>query len=73
MSPSDRVAQLYPPALGSLFVTFYDLQGYGGGIRSRLHMGSNQVLILNDIFLSDYYRSYGTNNSKLALTEVRKG
>jgi hypothetical protein len=27
------VAQLYPQALGSLFVTSYDSQGYGGGIR----------------------------------------
>jgi hypothetical protein len=27
MSPSGRVAQLYPQALGSLFVTFYILQG----------------------------------------------
>jgi hypothetical protein len=30
MSPSDRVAQLYPQALGSLFIAFYNLQGYGG-------------------------------------------
>jgi hypothetical protein len=28
----DKVAQLYPQALGSLFVTSYDLLGYGGGI-----------------------------------------
>jgi hypothetical protein len=26
------VAQLYPPALGSLYVVSYDSQGYGGGI-----------------------------------------
>jgi hypothetical protein len=32
MSPSDRVAQLYPKALGPLFFTFYDSHGYGGGI-----------------------------------------
>jgi hypothetical protein len=30
MSPSDRVAQLYPQAPGSLFVAFYDSQGYAG-------------------------------------------
>jgi hypothetical protein len=35
--PRNRVARLYPQALGFLFVTFYDSQGYGGGIRSRLH------------------------------------
>jgi hypothetical protein len=31
MSPSDRVAQLYPQAPCSVFVAFYDSQGYGGG------------------------------------------
>jgi hypothetical protein len=39
MSPSDRVAQLYPQARGSLFVAFYDSQGYGGGILTHLHKG----------------------------------
>jgi hypothetical protein len=33
------VARLYPQALSSLFVVSYDSQGYGGGIRSRLHTG----------------------------------
>jgi hypothetical protein len=28
-----------PLALGSLFVASYDSQGYGGGIRARLHAG----------------------------------
>jgi hypothetical protein len=37
MSPRDSVAKLYPQATGSLFVVFYDSQGYGGGIVSRLH------------------------------------
>jgi hypothetical protein len=40
VSPRNRVARLYPQALGSLFVAFYDSQGYGGGIRPRLHTGS---------------------------------
>jgi hypothetical protein len=31
ISPRNRVAQLYPPALGSIFVALYDSQGYGGG------------------------------------------
>jgi hypothetical protein len=39
MPPSDKVAQLYPPEPGSLFVAFYDSQGYGGGILTRLHTG----------------------------------
>jgi hypothetical protein len=39
ISPRNRVARLYPQALGSLFVASYDSQGYGGGIRTRLHAG----------------------------------
>jgi hypothetical protein len=39
ISPRSRVAQLYRQALGSLFAASYDSQGYGGGIRSRLHRG----------------------------------
>jgi hypothetical protein len=33
------VSQLYPQALGSLFVASCDSQGYGGGIRPHLHTG----------------------------------
>jgi hypothetical protein len=40
ISIRNRVAQLYPQALGSLFVASYELQTYGGGIRARLHTGS---------------------------------
>jgi hypothetical protein len=39
MSPSAREAKLYPQAPGSLFVAFYDSQGYGGVIPTRLHTG----------------------------------
>jgi hypothetical protein len=39
ISPRNSVAQLYPQALGSNFVVSYDSQGYGGGIRNRLHTG----------------------------------
>jgi hypothetical protein len=45
ISPRNRVAQLYPQALGSLFVASYDSQGYGGGIRTRLHAGSLKTLL----------------------------
>jgi hypothetical protein len=38
MSPSDRVAQIYPQAPGSLFV-FYDSQVYGGSILTHFHAG----------------------------------
>jgi hypothetical protein len=37
--PRNRMARLCPQTLGSLFVASYDLQGYGGGIRPRLHTG----------------------------------
>jgi hypothetical protein len=32
ISPMKVVAQLYLQALGTLFITSHDLQGYGGGI-----------------------------------------
>jgi hypothetical protein len=35
--PRNRVVQLYPQALGCLFVASYDSHGYSGGIRTRLH------------------------------------
>jgi hypothetical protein len=39
ISPRKRVAQLYPQTLGSFFIASYNSQGYGGGIRTRLHTG----------------------------------
>jgi hypothetical protein len=33
----DSVAQLYPQAPCSLFIAFYDSQGYGGGILTQLN------------------------------------
>jgi hypothetical protein len=39
ISLRNRVAQLYPQALGSLSITSYDLQGCGGDIQTRLHTG----------------------------------
>jgi hypothetical protein len=33
------MAQLYPRALGSLYVASYDSQGSGGSILTRLHTG----------------------------------
>jgi hypothetical protein len=37
ISTKNRVAQVYPQGLGSLFCTSYDSQGYGGAIRTSLH------------------------------------
>jgi hypothetical protein len=37
--PKNRVAQLYPRELGSLYVASNDSQVYDGGILTRLHTG----------------------------------
>jgi hypothetical protein len=37
--PRNRVAQLYPRALGSPYIISYDSQGYGGGILTHFHTG----------------------------------
>jgi hypothetical protein len=37
ISTRNRVTQLYPQALGFLFVSSYSSQDYGGGIRTRPH------------------------------------
>jgi hypothetical protein len=50
--PRNRVVQLYPQALGSLFVAFYDLQSYGGGIRTRLHVRLNCHLLSASRFIA---------------------
>jgi hypothetical protein len=39
ISPRNRVAQIFPRALGSLFVASYDSQSYGGSTVTRLHTG----------------------------------
>jgi hypothetical protein len=49
MSPRNRVAQLFPWALGSLYVVFYDTRGYGGGILTRLHKGPYLYNLVNYI------------------------
>jgi hypothetical protein len=40
ISPRNRVAQSYPRTLRSLFVAYYDSQGCGGVILTRLQTGS---------------------------------
>jgi hypothetical protein len=48
ISPRNRVVQLWPQTLGSLFVASYDTQGYGEGIRTRLHTGLKPDVRLNN-------------------------
>jgi hypothetical protein len=43
--PNNKVAQLYPRALGSRFLASYDSKGYGGGILTRLHTGLHVVSV----------------------------
>jgi hypothetical protein len=52
ISPRARVAQLHPEALSSLFVASYDLQGYDGGIRPRLHMHMSSTVSYMYVFIS---------------------
>jgi hypothetical protein len=44
--PRKRVAQLYPQALGFLFVASYYSQDYGGGIRTSLHTGTDSIALV---------------------------
>jgi hypothetical protein len=55
ISPRNRVAQLYPKALGSLFVAS-DSQGYGGGIRTRLHAHFTLKVDINPVRTSQETR-----------------
>jgi hypothetical protein len=50
------VVQLYLQALDSLFVSFNDFQGYGGGILAQLRMGNSlgHILIISKSNLVDY-------------------
>jgi hypothetical protein len=57
--PRNRVARLYPQALGSLFVASYDSQGYGGGIRLRLHTEFHRRL-QQHIYIYIYSFQWGT-------------
>jgi hypothetical protein len=76
MYPSDRVAQLYPQALGSLFIASYDSQGYGGGIITSLHtkisslilmMNSVNTVVANSLFNCTQFLHYATRFSLLAM------
>jgi hypothetical protein len=55
ISPRNRVARLYPQALGSLFVASHDSQGYGGGNRTRFHTGFHLNSISHDTLHTKFY------------------
>jgi hypothetical protein len=52
ISPRNRVAELYPQAMGSLFVVSYDSQGCDRGIRTHLHAGSPYSLTVGSRYTS---------------------
>jgi hypothetical protein len=51
---SDRVAQYYPQAPGSLFIASYDSQGSGGGILTRRNPGNSDFMISNKWMIGEY-------------------
>jgi hypothetical protein len=71
ISQRNRVAQIYPEALGSLFVASYDSLGYGGGIRTRLHMGLIQPEFnLHNALQETHSVSITTANRLMLFTEI---
>jgi hypothetical protein len=62
------VAQLYSQALSSLVVASYDLQGYGGDIRPRLHTGVIQItasaLMIRHVFRFSRYTLHTDSTEK---------
>jgi hypothetical protein len=64
ISPRNRVAQLYPQALGSFFVASYYSQG--GGIRTRLHTD-----LTKSLNYPHFYFSLGIFNRILSVYTTR--
>jgi hypothetical protein len=52
ISPTNRVGQLYPQALGSILIASYNSQSYDGDIRTRFHTGMTRVDIRTKILKS---------------------
>jgi hypothetical protein len=61
--PQDQGSPILPLGTGFLFVASYDSQGYGGGIRTRLHKG----LLLNQSSLHSYFYSLAHIHGKCSL------
>jgi hypothetical protein len=72
ISPMNRVAQLNPQALGSLFVASYDTQGYGGGIRPRLHTGFQFFVSEGKSLTSCYLAKIGGSTDRPTNTRVQQ-
>jgi hypothetical protein len=61
-----RSPYLYPQALGSLFMASYDSQGYGAGIRTRLHAELTHSTLHSHFFLqtSRYVARHGPHRKR---------
>jgi hypothetical protein len=66
ISPRNRVAQLNPQVLDSLFVSFCDSQGYGGGIRTSLHAGN--WLSLTVLLITPWHGPHRKHRSCVAVS-----
>jgi hypothetical protein len=62
ISPRSRVARLYPQVQASFFIASFESQGYGGGIRPRLHAGGHPTLKSK----SNQSQSYDTTDGQSA-------
>jgi hypothetical protein len=70
ISPRNMVAQLYPHALSSLSVASYDSQGYGGGIRTRLHTSDSLTMSRLVTSLYNFGTTVSSNSSIAACASV---
>jgi hypothetical protein len=63
--PQYQDSPVSPQALGSLFVAFYDSQGYGGGILTRLDTGNIECNAVKQTLLERNKRliSFGTTST----------
>jgi hypothetical protein len=55
------MVQLHPQAEGFLSFTFYDSQGYGGGILTHLNMGVIFLIIMRNTNFSWFWKSKRLN------------
>jgi hypothetical protein len=66
ISPRNRVAQLYPQALGFISVVSYISQGYSRGIQPFLHAGIHGAILLERLFaelVNNFLSCYGIQKS----------
>jgi hypothetical protein len=71
ISPTNKVAQLYPQALGSSFIASYDSQGYGGGIRPHLHKCCMALTAVATVYIARVRRKF--HNIITCISDYRRG